>query len=153
MDYVEKNLKKIIEDEKFPPPLNQAMAFTWLIAFRKGLNLKILDMTHHSSLADYYVLASLESPISATSLGSEIAKLYKKNFHTSITPESDHLAQWTLVDLGDVIIHLFLEHTRDIYNPDALWSKAQIINIPREYYSHPSPEIIKKNDKNSDYLS
>ena len=43
---------------------------------------------------------------------------------------------WVLLDLGEVIIHVFQEHSREFYDLEGLWSDA-----PREVFS---PDIIKE---------
>jgi len=38
-----------------------------------------------------------------------------------------------VVDYGDIIVHVFLEEVRAIYNLDELWQRAPQVEIPTEY--------------------
>ena len=42
--------------------------------------------------------------------------------------------------MGDFIVHIFLETSRDAFNLEELWSKAKQIEIPNEFYYGPSDE-------------
>ena len=48
--------------------------------------------------------------------------------------EGSKEADWTLVDLGDVIIHIVLETSRDNYSLEQLWNECPKVSIPAEYY-------------------
>ena len=43
-------------------------------------------------------------------------------------------SDWILLDLGDIIVHIFLESSRSVYDLDNLWSESRPVEIPQEYY-------------------
>ena len=46
--------------------------------------------------------------------------------------ESDQNSEWTLLDFGDIIVHIFVEHARSTYDLESLWSNSTEIEIPQE---------------------
>jgi ribosome-associated protein len=133
-DYISKEIDKVINDESLEFPKNVAMACAWIIGNLKGVNLKILSVKEKSSLADYFVLGSANNPVQAKSMSAEIINQLKKHGFNSRSNEGVSEGDWILLDIGDVIIHIFLEHSRDFYDLDTLWSEAESIEIPQEYY-------------------
>ena len=134
-DFVRKNVEKIINEEKdYPFPLNLAMASTWILGNLKGINLKIFNVANISSLSDYCVIASATNTKQAQSMTDEIISSLKKHGHKAISCEGSKESDWVLIDLGDIIIHIFLETSRDNYNLESLWSECPTVEIPTSYY-------------------
>lgn len=134
-DYIKKHVDEIMSDDNYPYPLNMAMAASWICGNFKAVNLKVLDLTEMSSLADYFVLASATNTTMAKSISDEVSAQLKKHGANVLSKEGSHQdTDWILIDLGDIIIHIFQEMSRDIYDLDNLWSKAPRVTIPNEYY-------------------
>jgi len=124
------------------------MAATWILGNLKGENLKVLDVQKHSTLADYYVLASSTNPTQAASMVDEIGRISKKNGVSVLSVEGKNSSDWVLIDLGQVIVHIFAENVRDVYNLDGLYLDAKIMPIPEEYYFS-TPESVPDEDEGS----
>ena len=134
-NYQDVEVEKIIKDGSLTFPQNIAYASAWIMGNLKGLNLKVLDMTAQSSLADFFVLASATNKTHAAAMAEQISVQMKKNGYSVNGFEGrNDAADWILVDLGDVIIHIFLETSRGVYNLDALWGEAPVLEIPQDYY-------------------
>ncbi len=146
--YIDSNVTKILESKDFDYPLNVAMAATWIIGNVKGFNLKILDMNEISSLADYFVLASTDNTIQAQAIADEVASQLRKNQREVKSIEGRDNSDWILIDAGDVIINLFQETSREVFNLDSLWKDAPIIKIPQSYY-YSSDETNTSEDSDS----
>lgn len=132
--YQEIEVEKILQDKELKFPQNLAFACTWILGNLKGLNLKILDMREKSSLADYYVLCSATNKTQASSMADQISVQVKKNGYQINGFEGRNEADWVLIDIGDVIIHIFLESSRGVYNLDGLWADVPTLDIPNDYY-------------------
>lgn len=144
--YIEKNVDQIMSEKEFP--LNMAMACCWILGNFKGINLKLLNVSKHSSLADYYILASATNPTQAQSMAEEIiAQMKRKGYPTTSKEGNEQESEWVLLDLRDIIVHIFQENSRPVYDLDNLWEEAEVIEIPHSYYySDKEIEEQKKSD-------
>ena len=133
-DYISKKVDSIINDPKIIDPQNFALASTWIMIDYKGLNLKILDMKNSSSLADYYILGSTENAMTARSIADSIQCQFKRHKLLPFSVEGMENATWILLDFGDIIVHVFQETIRNIFEVDHLWQDNPTIAIPQHYY-------------------
>lgn len=145
-EFIEKEAEKVFKS--YPHPLNIAMTSAWILGNLKGQNLKVLDVQKHSTLADYYVLASSTNPVQAGSMVDEVGRIAKKNGVSVLSVEGKNSSDWVLIDLGPVIVHIFSEHVRDVYNLDGLYLDAKIMPIPEEFYFS-TPESVPEDDEGS----
>ena len=129
-----KEIDKIIHNKKLEFPKNFALACARILADFKGINLKIIDMKKTSSLADYYVLASAENTTTARSMSEGIQFHLKRHQRPILSVEGVESAEWVLLDFGDLIVHVFQETIRDIFDLDHLWRDNPTVPIPQEYY-------------------
>lgn len=146
-EFIDKNVKEIIQNKAYKEPLNYAMACAWICGNFKGINLKVLDMQNKSSLGDYFIIASATNNSQASAIGEEIVKQMKQNGLNILSKEGlNSGADWLLIDLGDFIVHIFQETARAVYDLDTLWN-APSIEIPNEYYY--SSDFEEKKEDNS----
>lgn len=150
--FVEKETSKIITAMASEFPKNHALAAAWIIANYKGINLKIIDMQQTSSLCDYNIVATAQNMTQANTMVNEIQYNLKRAGAEVISAEGLSDGDWILLDLGDIIVHIFQETTRDIYDLDTLWASHPQVTIPQEYYfSHPEMET-KKEETTENYF-
>lgn len=151
--FVEKEVQKIISENQAEFPKNHALACAWIIANFKGVNIKIFDVRASSSLCDYNVIASAGNTMQAKAMVDEICYNLKRSGAKIISLEGLSDGDWILVDLGDVIVHIFQEISRDIFDLDTLWSKFPQIEIPSSYYfGQPELEAAKKDGSTDSYF-
>ncbi|RLA60572.1 MAG: ribosome silencing factor [Epsilonproteobacteria bacterium] len=131
-EFIQKEVNKIYGEFEFPK--NMAMASAWILGNLKASNLKVLDVKKTSGLVDYFVLASAGNPIQAQSMAEEVAFQAKRLKQKILSIEGRGGSDWILLDLGDIIVHIFIESVRDIYDLDQLYGEAPIVEIPNEYY-------------------
>lgn len=147
-EFINKAVDKIVEDKNYPYPLNIAMASTWIIGNLKGVNLKVLDVAKQSSLADYFILGSANNQTQAKAMADEVLYQMKRVGYNAISREGMAAsADWILLDIGDIIIHIFLDSSRTSYDLDGLWDTAKHMDIPQDYYvSDNEEQPAKQND-------
>lgn len=87
----------------------------------KAENLKIIDLTNKSSIADSFIIATCRSTRHADSTADELVRRLKKIGIKCPNPEGKPQCDWIIVDAGSVLVHLFRQETRDLYNLEKLW--------------------------------
>jgi ribosome silencing factor RsfS/YbeB/iojap len=81
-----------------------------------------LDVRGKTSIADYIVVASGTSTRHVKSIADEVVKYAKKAGMQPLGVEGQREAEWVLVDLGDIIVHIMLPRVREFYGLERLWS-------------------------------
>ena len=87
----------------------------------KAEKLKTIDLNKKSSIADSCIIATCRSTRHADSTADELVRKLKKIGVKCPNPEGRPQCDWIIVDAGSIIIHLFREETRDLYNLEKLW--------------------------------
>jgi len=153
-NFVDKEINKIFEDKSLEFPKNMAMAAAWILGNKKGINLKILDVKGKSSLSDYFILASAQNAIQARAMADEVLSQLINHGAKNISSEGlKGQSDWILLDLGDILVHIFLDMSREIYDLDSLWSESEQVEIPQDYYSSsPDSEDGLSDDANKSYF-
>jgi|GEM_PF-91163 len=139
------SFSEICENKNHDFPLNLAFACSMAIAYFNGSNLKIYDLQQVSSLANFFVIGDFTSNKQLESCAQEILSLLKIQKQQCQVLSAEGLKEnsdWILIDLGDFIIHLFLENARSFYDIDSLWQQCPSISIPQEYYQFSPQEKL-----------
>lgn len=74
-----------------------------------------------SSIADHMVIASGRSSRQVAAMAQHLAERIKKETGRSARVEGLPVADWVLIDAGDVIVHLFKPEVRSFYNLERMW--------------------------------
>lgn len=81
-----------------------------------------IDVRGKTSIADYLVVASGTSTRHVKSIADEVVQFAKKCGVMPLGVEGEREAEWVLVDLGDVIVHVMLPRVREFYALERLWT-------------------------------
>lgn len=87
----------------------------------KAKNIASLDVRALTSVADDMVIASGTSSRHIKALADNVMEKAKEAGYRALGTEGERGAEWILVDLGDVIVHLMLPATREFYDLERLW--------------------------------
>ena len=96
---------------------------------KKAIRPVVLDVREFFNLYDYFVICSAETSRQVKAISDEIAKKCRESGIHIHHREKDESFQWTLIDLFDVVVHVFLEEARDFYNLEYLWRDAKKVRI------------------------
>jgi ribosome-associated protein len=81
-----------------------------------------IDVRGKSSVCDFMVIASGTSTRHVKSIADEVVKFAKKLDVQPLGVEGEREAEWVLVDLGDVVVHVMLPRVREFYALERLWT-------------------------------
>lgn len=99
---------------------------------KKAHALEILDVAGKVDYADFLVLMSGKSDRQVAALAQGIEDALRKKGKRALSVEGLPHAIWVLMDFGDVVVHVFQEDSRQLYDLDGLWMDAKRIPLPVE---------------------
>ena len=149
-EFVAKEVNRIFE-QKEEKAKNMALAAAWIIANYKGVNIKIFEARKSSAICDFNIIATAQNVTQAKTMIDEIQFNLKKHGAKSVHVEGVMDGEWMLLDAADVIVHVFQETSRDIFDLDSLWEDQPQVEIPQDYYFE-HPESSTKPDSTDNYF-
>lgn len=96
---------------------------------KRAENIIALDVQKISLLADYFVIMQADSERQVKAIADNIQEQTEKNGFDVRDVEGKDGANWVLIDLGDVVAHVFKAETRKFYNLEKLWADAESVEI------------------------
>ena len=88
---------------------------------KKGENIKILDISNVSVIADYFIIASGNNINQVQALADNVKEeLFKLNLEPK-NVEGYRNASWILLDYTEVIVHIFSKDDRIFYDLERIW--------------------------------
>jgi ribosome-associated protein len=94
---------------------------------KKAVGLEVLDVAGRVDYADYIVLMSGRSDRQVAALASGIEDALRAKGKKALSVEGLPTASWVLIDFGDVVVHIFQEEARGMYDLEGLWMDARRI--------------------------
>ena len=88
----------------------------------KARDIREIDVREKSSVTDLLVVASGTSSRHVKSIADEVVRKAKQAGLPPIGVEGQREAEWVLVDLGDIVVHVMLPRTREFYGLERLWT-------------------------------
>lgn len=95
---------------------------------KKGEDIKVIDISEISVLADYFIIASgsNRSQVQAM-IDNVMEQLGRAGFHAKQVEGYDS-ANWVLIDYNDIIVHVFDKENRLFYDLERIWRDGKIID-------------------------
>ena len=88
----------------------------------KAVDVTAIDVRDKTTITDYMIVASGNSTRHVKTLSDAVVERSKENGAAVLGVEGQGDAEWMLVDLADVLVHLMLPRTRAFYALEKLWS-------------------------------
>lgn len=90
----------------------------------KGKHPVALNLAGQSSCTECMIVVSATSVRHAQSLADGLALFCKEQDYEFLRVEGKQTGQWILLDLNDIVVHIFQEAVRDLYRLESLWAGA-----------------------------
>ncbi len=103
------------------------------LAGKKAQDIVVLELRGMTVIADYFVIATGTSLQHMHALVDAVLDESRKDGIKGIRPEGAGESAWVLVDLGDIVVHIFDAENRDFYQLERLWADAPRVPLPEEY--------------------
>ncbi|MGE7666554.1 ribosome silencing factor [Ureibacillus composti] len=97
---------------------------------KHGEDIVVLNMQGVSLLADYFIICHANSDRQTQAIAREVQEKAQENGYNVKRVEGFDSARWILVDLGDVVAHIFHKDERVFYNLERLWGDAPQLDAP-----------------------
>lgn len=94
---------------------------------KKAGDVKIIDIEHISTLADYFIIASGTNRNQVQAMADNVEEMLGKSGFEPKQIEGYQNANWILMDYGDVVLHLFDEENRLFYDLERIWRDGKLI--------------------------
>jgi len=92
----------------------------------KARHIVALDVRQLTDMTDYMLIATGTSNRHVKALAENVNDELRKHDLRPIGTEGEQLAEWVLVDYGDVVVHVMLPETRAFYDLERLWSDGKM---------------------------
>jgi ribosome-associated protein len=123
------SIKKTAAEKTSLTSRERAITCAELAFDKKAFDIRALDISKISSIADYLVIASGSSDRQVQAIADSI-RLGLKKFGKVNDVEGEAEGKWIVMDYGDVLVHIFHEPVRRYYDLDGLWHMAPEAELP-----------------------
>lgn len=94
----------------------------------RGKDTIVLDLTGITPLFDYFVISTGNSRRQIHAIADEVQRVLKRHGSKRRGLEGVESSKWVVQDFGDVIVHVFTDEARALYDLEHLWGDAPRID-------------------------
>ena len=96
----------------------------------RARDIVVLDMTRIASIVDFFVIATGTSRRQMHAIADEVNRKLKGEGHNERLGMEGYRTEgnWILMDFGDIVLHVFTEEGRDLYDLENLKADAERVD-------------------------
>ena len=132
---------RLLARKKTPTPRTLAIELARLALDRHCQDIVVLDLRGRSPVTDFFVIATGTSDRQMASLAREMDQTAASLGHKALSIGGLSQATWVLIDLFDVVVHLFDSDSRSYYDLEMLWG-----DVPKVRWKRPRRKRSAKSD-------
>ena len=111
-------------------PKEMAIAAVKALDSKKGTDIKVMEVTELTSLADYFVICTGGSNTQINALCDAVEeKLEVEAGEKALHREGHRGGIWVLLDYGCIVVHVFNDEAREFYSLERLWSDGKSVDL------------------------
>jgi ribosome-associated protein len=103
---------------------DKALLCMKIIRERKAIDPVAFEVGKLTSIADFFLIASGHSSRQVQAISRHVSERMREEGFKPYGVEGVQEGHWILMDYGDVVIHLFYQPVREIYDLEGLWIEA-----------------------------
>jgi ribosome-associated protein len=96
---------------------------------KRAEDIVVLDMKGVSLISDYFLICHGNSDKQVQAIARELKDRAEESGYAVKRLEGFEQARWILVDLGDIVAHVFHKDERGYYNLERLWGDASFVEV------------------------
>jgi ribosome-associated protein len=111
---------------------------------KKATDIVILDVSGPFVIADYFVIATVQSTRQGQAIAKELDlenKAVRGRRRRNTGGMETEASNWVLLDFDDIIVHLFLPEAREYYGLETLW-----VDVPRVPFAKAEPKPVSRTE-------
>ena len=120
-----------MKEKKFKviPTEELAALVTGWLDDKQAMDVKALDVRGLCAITDTLVIATAKGARHAKALADHLLDSLKQENIEYLGMEGYQGGEWVLLDLNDVIVHIFQDEVRAFYNIEGLWAEGKCIDF------------------------
>ena len=95
---------------------------------KKGEDIKVIDISGVSVIADYFILASGNNQRQTQAIADALEERLGRQGVFMKQKEGYTTGNWILLDYQDVVIHIFNSEDRRFYNLERIWTDGKTVD-------------------------
>lgn len=92
---------------------------------KKVGNLVVLNVSQLTPITNFFIIGTCENPLHIDAVVEEMEFKAKHELGMLLKRSGEPSSNWVVLDVGDVIVHLFNPELRDYYELETLWAAAE----------------------------
>jgi ribosome-associated protein len=96
---------------------------------KMGEDIKVIDISGISVLADYFIIANGNNDSQVRALVENVEETLSKEGFEPKQREGYGLGSWVLLDFGNIIVHIFDKENRLFYDLERIWRDGKYIDV------------------------